>query len=400
MRILLLTGEFDPFNIGGLGRYVNKIFELISSDPDIQIDVLNIINYIKIHFSSPFKALEKIQTKRSIILHIDGKSDGVVENDKEGADIIASSIQYLLFPYDIVFVQDVHNARVARQLLQKKLVSHIISFVHLSCNYYNPHLQTIYQSKTAFISKKRVCEKILEELSSAYLCPSKHTKKLATSPKLRLSTCHVIPLAANINLAQTSLQQLNKNKWDHLQPLRLISVGRFVEQKAPLYLCDVIKYCRDFGLDFHITLIGTGYMKAEVDVRLQKENLNDYVTIIYRHLNEKEVFAHLSKSHIFISTTLFESFGFSILEAMACECVPICFNNTAIPELINSNEVGFLIENEQPQYMAEKILSLAKTPNLLQKIASNAKCRASHYTWERHVKKLMSLFTATLGSPI
>lgn len=391
MRVLLLTGEFNPFNLGGIGRYVNKIFELMTPHDDIQMDVMNVMTYVKPYYTFPFKTMEKIQTKESTILHVDGKNSDTIDDKKEAMLIISQSIQHLFFPYDIIFVQDAHNARIVRQLIQKKLVAHVVFFVHLSTLYYEAHLPLTYQNPRILKKQKR-CEKILQALSPTYIFPSQHTQQLVQLSNQNFSNSHVIPLAADTKLADSALCQLTHNKWACLQPLRLISVGRFAAQKAPFYLCDVIKHCRDFGLNFHITLIGTGDLTDETKARLKKENLSQYVTIITNHLNEEAIFSYLAKSHIFISTALFESFGFAILEAMASECVPVCFNNTAISELINSNEVGFLIENEKPKQMADKILSLAKKRKLMQKIANNAKQRANQYSWETHIKSLTQLF--------
>jgi glycosyltransferase involved in cell wall biosynthesis len=394
MRILLLTSEFNPFNSGGLGRYVNKIFELLAAKPDVQIDVLNILTYVKAFYRIPFEGSKKTQIGRSTILHCDTQIGYSFASETDAETIVRQHINQLNFPYDIIFVQDSHYAYVTKILFEKNLIRYIVLFTHLSASHYEKYEPC--PEKDLQIQRKN-SEKIIEKLSHLFITPSHHAKKLLNSSGQYTAKFNVVRLATDVKLAQEISDRLPYDKWKNLTPLRLISIGRFVQQKAPFYLHDVIKICRNLGINFHMTWIGEGELRAEVESRLATENLNDYVTIIHSHIDEKEIFKHLAQNHIFVSTSLFETFGFAILEAMAAECVPICFNNTAIPELIDSDKVGFLIENERPGLIAQQILALSKQPELMKKTALNAKAKSSQYTWEKHANDLTQLFHSVMN---
>ncbi|MFC1938017.1 glycosyltransferase, partial [Chloroflexota bacterium] len=54
-----------------------------------------------------------------------------------------------------------------------------------------------------------------------------------------------------------------------------------------------------------------------------------------------------------------ESFGLSLAEAMACECVPVITGNAALPELVG--DTGFYVPYGDPKATAEAIKKALKS---------------------------------------
>ena len=51
-------------------------------------------------------------------------------------------------------------------------------------------------------------------------------------------------------------------------------------------------------------------------------------------------------SSVFVSPSLCESFGLSLLENILCNTPVISFNNTAIPEIVVAGQTGYLAHNK------------------------------------------------------
>ena len=62
--------------------------------------------------------------------------------------------------------------------------------------------------------------------------------------------------------------------------------------------------------------------------------------------DEKTMAFYYSASDLFIYPSMAETFGLVIAEAMACGTPVVAFSNTAIPEIINHMETGYLAENK------------------------------------------------------
>jgi len=62
--------------------------------------------------------------------------------------------------------------------------------------------------------------------------------------------------------------------------------------------------------------------------------------------DEKTMALYYSASDLFIYPSMAETFGLVIAEAMSCGTPVIAFNNTAIPEIIDHMQTGYLAENK------------------------------------------------------
>ena len=76
---------------------------------------------------------------------------------------------------------------------------------------------------------------------------------------------------------------------------------------------------------------------------------------------------------IFISPSLYESFGLIFLEAMSYGKVAIGSRAGAIPEIIQPGDNGYLITPENVDELAEIIIKLAENPDLRAKIGKHAR---------------------------
>lgn len=68
----------------------------------------------------------------------------------------------------------------------------------------------------------------------------------------------------------------------------------------------------------------------------------------------------LSASSVYLQLSEWESFGCALAEAMLCECVPVVFNGTALPEVVG--DCGFYVDRLEPKAVTEKIREALREP--------------------------------------
>ena len=90
-----------------------------------------------------------------------------------------------------------------------------------------------------------------------------------------------------------------------------VTIGRLDEGKNHKLMIDSIK-----DIDANLIIIGDGILRNELEIYIDKLNLNNKILLLGLQLNP---FKYLSKSDAFIFTTNFESFGMVLLEALACD---------------------------------------------------------------------------------
>jgi len=108
---------------------------------------------------------------------------------------------------------------------------------------------------------------------------------------------------------------------------------------------------------------------------------------------DKEMPEFYSSGDVFVSSSLSEGFGFSILESQACGTPVVAFANGSIPEVVSDNKTGILIKKRKNSYgLTKGIKTLYKYPNLRRTMSSNAIQWAKKFTWKKSAKAHSDLY--------
>ncbi len=107
------------------------------------------------------------------------------------------------------------------------------------------------------------------------------------------------------------------------------------------YLLDAMKLLKDKGCKFKLVIAGSG-SEAYFKKRIKKLNLSANVIMFGKLENVKEIY---QASDIFVYPTLFDTFGYVVLEAMYCGCVPIASKFCGASEIVELIDENLIIEN-------------------------------------------------------
>lgn len=92
---------------------------------------------------------------------------------------------------------------------------------------------------------------------------------------------------------------------------------------------------------------------------IKDPNTLDSIPVPYRHfgmLNDRDVINHIySASNTVVSTSHFETFGQTLIEAQACGSMPVSFGNSGQRDVIKHKENGYLVEEQTAEAFAEGI---------------------------------------------
>ena len=112
-----------------------------------------------------------------------------------------------------------------------------------------------------------------------------------------------------------------------------------------------------------------------------------------------DVNAILPLGDLFCLPSRSEGLSNALLEAMAHSLPAVATRVGGNPEVVEDGQTGFLVESEDAQAMAEKILVLLKDPALASSMGKTGRqMLESKFTVERMVSRLVSLYDALLGN--
>lgn len=178
---------------------------------------------------------------------------------------------------------------------------------------------------------------------------------------------------------------------------RLVSIGRFVEQKGQLLLVEALASALRQVPDLHLTLVGDGEMRPEIEAAIAAHEIGDKVTIT-GWVDEARVRAEIAGAHALVMPSFAEGLPMVVMEAMAAGRPVISTYIAGIPELVRP-ATGWLVPAGDPEALSEAMASLAATSR--QELAEMGRAGRNR-ALQRHdidieARRLGQLFTALSG---
>lgn len=218
---------------------------------------------------------------------------------------------------------------------------------------------------------------------------NKADKTIAISEFVRISLIKYLGVSENkikviyngVDTERFNCKIHNKDK-----TLELIYVGRLIEEKGVQNTIRALSTL-DSYIDYCFKIVGTGSYESELKKLVNNYNLQDKITFLG---NRRDVPKLLSESDIFIHMPNWEEgFGITIVEAMSAGLICVCLNKGAIPEIIDNNKNGIIVDNLND--FNEIMKMLYNNDTKINQIKDNAICKAKEFSIQKYVEQMDKL---------
>ncbi|MCW3976735.1 MAG: glycosyltransferase family 4 protein [Candidatus Bathyarchaeota archaeon] len=180
----------------------------------------------------------------------------------------------------------------------------------------------------------------------------------------------------------------------------ILCVGRLYYRKGiNILLRSIPEVVQKFG-DVKFVISGKGFKKNEENLRklAEKLKIEKYVMFLGYVPDEKlpDLYA---ASDIFVLPALYENFPFAILEAQSTGLPVISTKVGGIPEFLEENENGFLVEPGDPEQLAQKIIALLQNPELAEELGRCGRRRVEEkVAWPLITSQVVDLYRKILNA--
>ncbi len=133
------------------------------------------------------------------------------------------------------------------------------------------------------------------------------------------------------------------------------------------------------------------------DWRPLAEKLGMADKVICAPVAEEDLTPLYSATDCFAFTSLYEGFGLTPLEAMACGAPVVCSDKTSLPEVVG--EAGLLVDPTDTAALSAAILRVLTSDETAQELRARGIARAKRFTWERVARQTLAIYSQTRHSP-
>ena len=176
--------------------------------------------------------------------------------------------------------------------------------------------------------------------------------------------------------------------------INIISVGSYNKIKNQILLLNAIKKVKYQCSEIHLTLVGDGWLQEEYKKFVLENELNEIVTI-KDFMPHHQLVNEYYNSDIFVLTSIKETFGIVLLEAMACGVPVIASITDGSVSVIEDNLDGLLFQNGNLDDLVTKIMSLVQCKQLRQRMREFGYKKVAKFNMKH--KEIYELYLSVLN---
>lgn len=167
----------------------------------------------------------------------------------------------------------------------------------------------------------------------------------------------------------------------------VLFTGRLIKSKGINYL---IKAATQ--INGKIVIVGDGPEKKNLEAEVKKRKINNVIFAGY--IGDKGYLqAFYQLADVYISPTVWEGFGLTLLEAMATHLPVIASNKGGVVSIIEDTVNGFLVSSRNPKEIAAKVNLLFSDDKLCKKLGDQAyKTVVEKFTWGKITDQFEDLY--------
>lgn len=170
--------------------------------------------------------------------------------------------------------------------------------------------------------------------------------------------------------------------------IRMVTVGRFVSQKAYDRLLRVINRLYENGYSIELWILGDGEQRPILEEYIHTHSLNEIVTLWGF---QKNPYPYLKHSDIFVCSSVSEGYSTAVTEALILELPVITTACSGMDELLLNGKCGLITENSE-NGLYEGIKHVLDNTNLLGSYKQNILKHQERFLLSNQMTQIENLF--------
>jgi glycosyltransferase involved in cell wall biosynthesis len=177
----------------------------------------------------------------------------------------------------------------------------------------------------------------------------------------------------------------------------VLGIGRFVHWKGFDDLVDAIGRARERAPGVRLVLVGDGDLRTELEARVSALELGGLVTFTGMAAREDVPVYFAAADVVAVPSVHYAGYVDGLpnvaLEAMASGKPLVATRVGGLPSVVDHGENGLLVDEHDPQALAEAIVALAHDPDLRARMGAEGRRRIrAEHNWDAVAERFVAVF--------
>ncbi len=173
-----------------------------------------------------------------------------------------------------------------------------------------------------------------------------------------------------------------------------LSVGTVQPRKNYARVIEALATLRAKGHDLHYVIAGgKGWLNDELHRAIERTGMKPFLRLL-GFVADEDLPALYNEARMLVMPSLYEGFGFPVLEAMACGTPVITSEISSLPEV--AGEAALLVDPYDVDAIVEAMAALDDDNTLRARLTEAGFKQAARFSWERSVAQLSAIYDTML----
>lgn len=400
MRVLMVSWEFPPHTVGGLGRHVADIAPALAAQ-NVDLHIITPLVGDAVPHEQPARNLHVHRVATAV--RADNRADliadtGCVNRDLEAAGI---ALHTDLGGFDLIHGHDWLTATTSMALqhaIQRPLVAtiHSLEWGRMQGHVHTPHSWAIHT-----IERELAAHAWRTITVSRYMAQQIHTV-LDVPPSMIDVIYNGVTLpphtAADRPAVCTTQQRAIRRRYATDHEALICFVGRLVYEKGAQTLLAALPLIRKQVPNAKLVIAGTGLMEEQLRHAAAELGITEWVQFA-GYISDAARNELYSVADAAVFPSLYEPFGIVALEAMSHGCPVVVSRTGGLTEIVEPHETGIVIEPNNPDSLAWGVVHTLEHPAWASARAANAlRTLETNFSWQRIAAQTIATYRQVLAT--
>ncbi len=165
-------------------------------------------------------------------------------------------------------------------------------------------------------------------------------------------------------------------------------VGRIKRYKQVDHLLQAFELVREAMPEAELVVAGRGGQNLK---KLVGSNPNSNSITLAGEISEEEKAEILKRAWVFVSPSMKEGWGITVIEANACGTPAIGYNVPGLRDSIRDGETGLLVPHGDIEQLAKAIIAVLTDSELRARLSRNALEWSSRFSWDNSAEEFLEI---------